>query len=180
MTELVHARDIDDVWETLIEVYADVRRAQLHDPHYSVERYAERLARHGKEAGWEAVIAFEDGTPVGYGYVNSLTPVEDRWWQRTAPRPDETVTGLLTVAVKEMMVLEPHRRRGVAKLIHDALMSRREEPQATLMVSPANQDGRVQALYAKWGYEVIGYSQPSPDSPPLTVMLRLLSSATEA
>ncbi|MFI1676516.1 GNAT family N-acetyltransferase [Streptomyces sp. NPDC020607] len=176
MTELVHARDIDDVWETLIEVYADVRRAQLHDPHYSVERYAERLARHGKEPGWEAVIAYEDRAPIGYGYVNSLTPVEDRWWQRTSPRPTQAVTEVETVAVKEMMVVEPHRRRGVAKLIHDALMSERTEPQATLMVSPANQDGRVQALYAKWGYTVIGDSQPSPDSPPLTVMLRPLTS----
>lgn len=172
MTELVHARDIDDVWETLIEVYADVRKAQLHDPHYSVERYAERLARHGKEPGWETVVAYEDGKAVGYGYVNALTPVEDRWWTRVHPQLDEAVTSAPTVGIKEMMVIESHRRRGIAKLIHDELLAEREEPQVSLMVSPANQDGRVQALYAKWGYEVVGQSQPSPDSPPLTVMVR--------
>ncbi|MEV8313396.1 GNAT family N-acetyltransferase [Streptomyces sp. NPDC059900] len=171
-TDLVHARDIDDVWETLIEVYADVRQAQLHDPHYSVERYAERLARHSKEQGWETVVAYEDGAPVGYGYVNALTPVEDRWWTRVKPQLDEGVTGASTVGIKEMMVIEPYRRRGIAKLIHDELLSQRDEPQVSLMVSPTNQDGRVQALYSKWGYEVVGRSQPSPDSPPLTVMIR--------
>ncbi|NGO77750.1 GNAT family N-acetyltransferase [Streptomyces sp. YC504] len=171
MADLVHARDIDEVWETLIEIYADVRRAQLHDPHYSVERYAERLARHGKEPGWETVIASVDGVPVGYGYVNSLTS-EDRWWKRTTPAPSPEVTATPTVAIKEMMVVEPHRRRGIAKLIHDELLAERPEPAVSLMVSPANQDGRVQALYARWGYQTIGGSQPSPDSPPLTVMLR--------
>ncbi|MGW5736691.1 MULTISPECIES: N-acetyltransferase family protein [Streptomyces] len=172
MTDLVHARDIDDVWETLIEVYADVRKAQLHDPHYSVERYAERLARHGKEQGWETVVAYEAGKPVGYGYVNSLTPVEDRWWTRVKPQLDAAVTGTSTVGIKEMMVIESYRRRGTAKLIHDELLAERSEQQVSLMVSPANQDGRVQALYAKWGYRVVGDSRPSPDSPPLTVMVR--------
>ncbi|MEU1150969.1 GNAT family N-acetyltransferase [Streptomyces sp. NPDC005863] len=172
MTDLVHARDIDDVWEVLIEVYADVRRAQLHDPHYSVERYAERLARHGKEQGWEAVIAYEDGQAVGYGYANALTPVEDRWWTRVHPQLDTVVTSRSTLGIKEMMIIEPYRRRGIARAIHDELLALRDEPQVSLMVSPANQDGRVQALYARWGYEVVGQSQPSPDSPPLTVMIR--------
>ncbi|MEB8339766.1 GNAT family N-acetyltransferase [Streptomyces endophyticus] len=172
MTDLVHSRAIDDVWDILIEVYAEVRADQLHIPHYSVERYAERLARHGKEFGWEAVVAYEDGTPVGYGYVNSLVPVEDRWWKRTTPAPEETLTGLPTVAIKEMMVTQPYRRQGIARKIHDALLSEREEVNASLMVSPANQDGRVQALYASWGYEAIGRSQSTPDAPPLTVMIR--------
>ncbi|MEV3855523.1 GNAT family N-acetyltransferase [Streptomyces sp. NPDC050095] len=172
MTDLVHARNIDDVWETLIEVYAEVRKDQLHIPHYSVERYAERLARHGKEIGWEAVIASENGQPVGYGYVNSLVPFEDRWWKRTTPAPGDEITGRPTVGIKEMMVLPEHRRQGIARQIHDALLSERDEVNASLMVSPANQDGRVQALYAAWGYRAIGGSQSSPDAPPLTVMVR--------
>ncbi|MDI3422897.1 GNAT family N-acetyltransferase [Streptomyces luteolus] len=178
MTELRRARDIDAVWSVLIDVYAEVRKDQLHDPHYSVERYAERLARHGSEAGWETVIAYEDGAPVGYGYVNSLTP-DDRWWKRTTPAPAADVTGTPTVAVKEMVVIERFRRRGIAKLIHDRLLAGRDETSVTLMVSPANENGRVQALYARWGYQVIGRSQPSPDSPPLTVMLRPLDSGND-
>ncbi|QNS05502.1 GNAT family N-acetyltransferase [Streptomyces xanthii] len=169
---LEHAHDIDTVWETLIDLYAQVRADQLHLPHYSVERYAERLARHGKEPGWETVIARIDGTPVGYGYCNTLTPVTDRWWQRTAPEPAPEIASRTTVAIKEMMVLDTHRRRGVARAFHDSLLAGREEEQASLMVSPANQDGRVQALYEKWGYESIGRSQSAPDAPALTVMIR--------
>ncbi|NBE50626.1 GNAT family N-acetyltransferase [Streptomyces boluensis] len=179
MTELVRARDIDSVWSTLIDVYADVRKAQLHNPHYSVERYAERLARHGREPGWEVVIAYEDEHPVGYGYVNTLTP-DDRWWKRTSPTLSVQVTSTPTVAVKEMMVVKAHRRQGIAKRIHDALLAEREEEAVSLMVSPANQDGRVQTLYASWGYRVVGNSQPSPDSPPLTVMLRPLRMPEQA
>ncbi|MFF2507093.1 GNAT family N-acetyltransferase [Streptomyces sp. NPDC058067] len=169
---LEHAHDIDAVWETLIDIYAQVRADQLHLPHYSVERYAERLARHGKEPGWETVIARVDGVPVGYGYCNTLTPVEDRWWKRTDPAPAPEVLARTTVAIKEMMVLDIFRRRGIARAFHDSLLAGREEVQATLMVSPANQDGRVQALYTKWGYEVIGRSQSAPDAPALTVMIR--------
>lgn len=157
MTELVHARDIDSVLSTLIDVYADIRKAQLHDPHYSVERYAEGLARHGSEPGWETVGAYENDQPVGYGYANALAP-DDRWWKRTAPAPPVEVTATPTMAIKEMMVIEPYRRQGIAKKIHDALLSEREEQAVALMVSSANQDGRVQALYERWSYREIGGS----------------------
>ncbi|MEU6662547.1 GNAT family N-acetyltransferase [Streptomyces sp. NPDC046821] len=169
---LEHAHDIEAVWETLIDIYAQVRADQLHLPHYSVERFAERLARHGKEPGWETVIAHVDDVPVGYGYGNTLTPVEDRWWKRTDPAPAAEISARTTVAIKEMMVLDAFRRRGIARAFHDSLLADREEVQASLMVSPANQAGRVQALYAKWGYEVIGRSQSAPDAPALTVMIR--------
>lgn len=82
--ELRHVTDINAVWNTLIEVYAEVRADQLHQPHYSVERYGERLARHGSERGWEAVIGFDGDSPVGYAYVNTLA-TGDRWWQRMTP-----------------------------------------------------------------------------------------------
>ncbi|MDG4857871.1 GNAT family N-acetyltransferase [Streptomyces sp. T-3] len=73
-----------------------------------------------------------------------------------------------------MMVIEPYRRRGIAKLIHDEPLAHREETTVSLMVSPANQHGRMQVLYARWGYQEIGESQPSPDSPPLTVTVHPL------
>ncbi|MFI9724525.1 hypothetical protein ACIHFE_33685 [Streptomyces sp. NPDC052396] len=79
---LRHATDIEPVWERLIDVYAEVRADQLHRPHYSVERYGERLARHAADPGWEAVIGYDGDEPIGYAYVNTLTS-DDRWCQRT-------------------------------------------------------------------------------------------------
>ncbi|MGP3949766.1 hypothetical protein [Streptomyces sp. 7N604] len=90
--DLRHALDVEPVWHELIEVYAEVRADQLHQPHYSVERYGERLARHASEPGWEAVIAYDGEEPVGYAYVNTLQP-DDRWWRRmTTPCPTDAPT----------------------------------------------------------------------------------------
>ncbi|MCT2591216.1 hypothetical protein LHJ74_15090 [Streptomyces sp. N2-109] len=91
--ELRHATDIEAVWNTLIEVYAEVRADQLHQPHYSVERYGERLTRHGAEPGWEAVTAGGAG------------------W----PRLREGTTDRATVALKEIMLRVPWRGTGTAR-----------------------------------------------------------------
>lgn len=66
----------------------------------------------------------------------------------------------------------PWRGKGVARRIHDALLATRSEPNATLMVNPAAGDGKVQRLYERWGYAVIGAVQPSPESPVLACMAR--------
>jgi hypothetical protein len=99
---LRHSTVIDDVWSTLIEVYADVRADQLHLPHYSVERF---------DPAWEVVIGYDQAEPVGFAYANMLTS-DDRWWRRmTTPLP-AGCTGTPTVAVKEIMLRKPWRGQG--------------------------------------------------------------------
>jgi hypothetical protein len=169
--ELRHFRDIEPVWDTLIDVYAEVRADRLHDPHYSVERYAERLARHASEPGWEAVVGYDGDQAVGYAYGNRIE-YGDRFWKRvTSPLPD-TLTRTPTLALKEIMVRVPWRKTGASLAIHDSLLSQRPETQVTLMVNPLAGDGKVHRLYETWGYHDIGRSQPSPDSPVLTAMVR--------
>ncbi|WP_198681395.1 GNAT family N-acetyltransferase [Kribbella rubisoli] len=156
---------------TLIEVYADVRADQLHLVHYSVERFREQLARHSSDPGWEVVIGYDDGQPVGFAYANTLT-TDDRWWRRmTTPLPDGC-TQTPTVAVKEIMLCNPWRGQGIALLIHDELLRDRAEEQVSLLVNALNGDGKVKALYESWGYEPISTQQPSADGPVLTAMLR--------
>ncbi|MDW6062312.1 hypothetical protein SAZ11_35175 [Streptomyces sp. FXJ1.4098] len=48
------------------------------------------------------------------------------------------------------------------------------------MVNPLNQDGKVQALYASWGYAVVGTARSSPEAPVLTVMVRPVRPETAA
>ncbi|MCS0639192.1 hypothetical protein NX801_26830 [Streptomyces sp. LP05-1] len=67
--ELRRFSDVGAVWETLIEIYAEVRADRLHDPHYSIERCGERLARHAAEPGWEVVVEYDRGEAVGYIYA---------------------------------------------------------------------------------------------------------------
>lgn len=163
---------LDDVWSTLIDIYAEVRADRLHDPHYSVARFGERLTRHGAEPGWQAVVGWDGDQPIGYAYANTITSPQDRWWQRIErPLPDE-LTNRATIAVKELMVREGWRKTGSSQRIHDLLLEDRPEVQVSLMVNPKAGDGKVQAIYERWGYHQIGDVQPSPDSPRLTAMLR--------
>lgn len=155
----------------LIDVYTDLRAPLLHLPNYAVATFAERLDRHSTEPGFEAVIAYADGHPVGYVYGNTIER-GDRYWQRTSPPPAEIYTERPAVALKEGGVRPTWRKTGTARRIHDAILATRDEPFVTLMVNPAAEDGKVHALYKSWGYEDIGQSQPTPDTPVLTVMIR--------
>ncbi|MFE2036047.1 GNAT family N-acetyltransferase [Streptomyces scopuliridis] len=170
---LRHALEVQPVWHELIEVYAEVRADQLHQPHYSVERYGERLARHASEPGWEAVIAYHGQEPVGYAYGNTLQP-DDRWWRRMTTALPAGCTDTPTLALKEIMLRKPWRGTGTALRIHDELLAHRSEEQVSLLVNPQAGNGKVKALYESWGYETISEQQPTPDGPVLTAMLRAI------
>ncbi|GAA1249292.1 MULTISPECIES: GNAT family N-acetyltransferase [Streptomyces] len=155
----------------LLDVYAEVRAPLLHLPNYAVTAFGERLDRHGTEPGFVAVLAYAGEHPVGYAYGNTIED-GDRYWQRTSPAPSEKYTTGPALALKEIGVRPGWRGTGMALRIHDALLADRSDPYVTLMVNEAAGDGKVHALYQKWGYVDIGYSQPSPASPRLTVMIR--------
>ncbi|GAA0529332.1 hypothetical protein GCM10010390_34480 [Streptomyces mordarskii] len=166
----VRIGDVESVWDDLLDIYRECWAHRLQLPHYAPEAFGEWLRRHAGEPGWEAVVAYWPGEPVGYIYANRLTGADDRWWCRTRPAPESVVAEASTVAVKEMMVRG--QWRGIARGLHDVLLAGRPETQASLMVNPLNQAGRVQALYASWGYRKVGTAQSSPEAPVLTVMVR--------
>ncbi|MEV6132399.1 GNAT family N-acetyltransferase [Streptomyces violaceusniger] len=168
----VRVGDVESVWDDLVGIYKECWAHKLHLPHYAPEAFEERLRRHAGEPGWEAVVAYVSGEPIGYIYANRLTGAHDRWWRRTRPEAEPTVAGVSTVAVKEMMVRQRWRRQGVARKLHDVLLAGRPETQVSLMVNPLNQDGKVRALYVSWGYAVVGTARSSAEAPVLTVMVR--------
>ncbi|UGQ08958.1 GNAT family N-acetyltransferase [Yinghuangia sp. ASG 101] len=171
--DLRTSTSLDTVRGDLLDVYADVRAPLLHLPNYSVATFGERLDRHGAEPGFTAVLAYADGHPVGYAYSNTIEQ-GNRYWQRTSPPPTEEYIERPAVALKEIGVRSAWRKTGTARRIHDALLAARDEPFVTLMVNAAAGDGKVHALYKSWGYQDIGQSRPSPDSPVLTVMTRAI------
>lgn len=164
--------ELDSARQTLIDLYASVRAELLHLPNYQVSTFTERLDRHGAEPGWEAVVAYAGDEPVGYAYANTVEP-GNRWWARlTSPAPEEYTRGP-AVAIKEIGIVKPWRGRGIALRMHNHLLEARPERYATLFVNSKARDGKVQALYAGWGYVVIGEQEPlSRDAPRLTCMGR--------
>ncbi|MFE1556118.1 GNAT family N-acetyltransferase [Streptomyces sp. NPDC058734] len=169
-----HTTYTPQVRDVIGQLYAEVRADLLNHPNYRLEVFLERLDRHGTEPGWTAVLAHApDGAPVGYAYANSIAP-GDRWWKRLNIPAPRTFTNRDALAVKEIGLIPAWRGIGLSRQIHDALLAGRAEPHTTLMVNPAAGDGKVMRLYQGWGYKEIGVVQPSPESPWLVCMGRLL------
>ncbi|MFH8573052.1 GNAT family N-acetyltransferase [Streptomyces sp. NPDC017993] len=171
--ELRRHTDTNGVWQTLLDVYADVRAPLLHLPHYAVDAYAERLARHAAEPGFEVVIAYAADQAVGYAYCNTVDP-GNRWWKRMDPPLPDHLTTKPAAALKEIMVRTPWRGTGTARRIHDELLAQRREHYVSLLVNPTAGEGKVQRLYETWGYQTLSSQTPSPGSPPLAAMLRAI------
>jgi GNAT superfamily N-acetyltransferase len=155
------------IQESLFTVYAEVYAAQLDDPFYSVERFAERFEGQTSRPGYALVTGhLVDGAElVGYAYGVPLAPTTMWWTGLIEPLPDEFVAedGTRTFAVNEIMVRAPWRRRGVAKVLHDALLDGRPEQRATLLVDDQNAPAR--AAYASWGWTDLARIKPFPDAP---------------
>ncbi|GAA2830661.1 hypothetical protein GCM10010441_63990 [Kitasatospora paracochleata] len=170
--ELRHHTDLTaQVHQDLLAVYADVRAPLLHLANYRVEAFAERLDRHVGDPGFELVLGYDGGHPIGYAYGNTVD-AGDRYWKRMAEPLPEGFTNTPVLAIKEIGVRIPWRGTGTARRMHDELLAHRTEDRVTLMVNPLAGDGKVQAVYESWGYRAINSQPPSPDSPRLAVMVR--------
>ncbi len=169
---------LDTIRPTLAEVYAEVYADRLSDPFFSVERFEERLDGHVSRPGWEVVMGYGNGEPVGYAYGSPL-PERTRWWAgMLEPLPQEMTDetgGCRTLALFELMVRQAWRKTGTAKRIHEELLTCRPEERVTLLVEPTH--SKVKALYESWGYEHIGDQQPFPDAPVYATMLRQIRTA---
>lgn len=130
---------------TLLDVYSDVHAEEIAtDPFFSMERFEERLDRHSSVPGWGCVIADVDADVVGFGYGR--------------PDRDRNAFGLC-----ELMLRQHWRGRNLSRVLHDELMSHRNEQRVSLLVR--RQRPRVRALYERWGYRHVGEELPSPDAP---------------
>jgi len=158
--------DIELITDTLADVYEAAYADRLDGAFRSRHRFLERLDAHRLREGFELVTGLTSGTVIGFMYGFALHP-HTNWWngfegELPAEIADLTRQGDV-FAVAELATLPAWRRLGVAHNLHNALVAQRIETVATLLVDPAN----VPALcaYRSWGWERIGYLQPSPDSP---------------
>ncbi|MFD0381411.1 hypothetical protein ACFQ2B_00235 [Streptomyces stramineus] len=120
-------------------------------------------------------------------------PAQHPWWSSTArvalrlparrgqhlvaPSPSAAPAditredGTRTLRLDETAVLTPWRGTGTARKVHDHLLAG-WTGRATLMVNPLAGNGKVQAVYERWGYVPVGHAQPQDTAPVLTVMIR--------
>ncbi|WP_433513779.1 GNAT family N-acetyltransferase [Nonomuraea sp. CA-143628] len=156
----------------LSEAYADMYETIYSEPPYSSlppytrALFTERTIAQVQRPGFELVSA-EDGPNLA-GFCFGFTMEPDRWWgSATTPAPDEVVA-VPKLAVIELILRKEYRGNGVGKRLLSELLADRAELYATLASHP---DAPAHAMYERWGWHVVGSSQPRPDASTADFML---------
>lgn len=170
--DALQAREIRDLVE---EIYRDAYTEAIAsgDPFDSPERFMERFDAYTSSGrGFDMVVAFQNGRPIGQTWGWPLGP-DTAWWRGLveAPAPDFAVEdGARTFALSEIMVCDQWKGQGVAHALHDSLLSRRTEQRATLLVEADNP--MAYRAYLSWGWERVGQLRPNwPDAPLFEVLV---------
>lgn len=163
--------DLEYVRPVLVELYLECYAAGRDSPFYTSEHFLERLTDHA-QPGWEAVVGYSQGHPIGYSYGCPL-PADTVWWDQAQPGlpPDVTAEdGGRTFAVLQLMVRADWRGTGLARRLHNSLVDVRRERRLTLLVDDGH--AKVGALYEQWGYKAVAHTQPYSNGPVYKLMLR--------
>lgn len=118
-----------------------------------------------------ALATTDDGEPVGMAYGWRFGPQTD-WWDRlTQPVPEDMrrEDGRRTFGLMELAVRAPWRRQGIARRLHEALLSTVGTERVLLNVHPDNREAVT--AYRAWGYSKVGDAHPWPEAPLHDVML---------
>ncbi|WFF08773.1 GNAT family N-acetyltransferase [Micromonospora sp. WMMD1076] len=159
------AAEAEGLVNQLVDVYLDAHADD--GPRYTAERYERQLAAHMPRERWELVTARVDDKLVGYVYGFPLG-ADTRWWDGIQEPVLDGFTdenGRRTFAVCELLVRRSWQRQGIARALHDRLLSTRREERATLLVRPDN--AAAQQAYDSWGWRPAGWLQPTREGAPL-------------
>ena len=166
--------------DTIELIYRDAHSHSIAsgDPFRSVETFMNRFDAYTSRDGFDQVIAYFDGEPVGQSWGWALQP-NSAWWHGllTEPEPGFTTeTGTRTFGFSELMVRKRWTGRGIAHALHDELLRERRESRATLLVLPDNTT--AYRIYTRWGWRKVAQLRPGwPDAPLFDVLILPLSSA---
>lgn len=168
------AQTIRDTVQAVYEAsYVD--RIATGDPFDSVEKFMYRFDRYARRDGFDHVVAFVDGEPVGqtWGWPLLESDATRGWWTGLVNEPEPGFTdedGTRTFAFSEIMVDQQHAGQGIAHAMHNELLSTRLEERATLLVKP-NNDTAYRA-YLRWGWTKVNQLRPGwPDAPQFDVLI---------
>jgi ribosomal protein S18 acetylase RimI-like enzyme len=159
-----------DTYTSVIPQLAQLYLDAYSEPPYNegpddVDEFLNSLPSRAGQPGFQLVVAYGAGRPVGFALGHQLAP-DTKWWAGAVSElPDSVVTERSgpTFAIIEIAVLSTHRRQGIAHALHQALLVGRPEARVTLLVRP--EAAPAQAAYARWGYVRVGSIRPGDDSP---------------
>ena len=163
-----HASELQDLHD---EVYGDPPYGSDDD----AAGYASRFKVHCRQPGFILAEARHGGYLVGYAAGLPLRPSTSWWRNLTIPLADEVTAEHpgRTFALTDLLVRASWRRQGVARALHDLILTDRPEERATLTVLPAAT--AAQHAFGSWGWRKVARTRdPGPRSPASDVLLTTL------
>jgi ribosomal protein S18 acetylase RimI-like enzyme len=158
MTEKLHFEHydepaVDGIRDTLLALFVETHQDLAGHAFFTTERFTDFLVRQRAQPGFELLAAWDGDKLAGVAFGFSRPAIDQ-------------------FAFCELMVSPGYQRQGIAKRLHDGLLARRPEPQASLLVRKDNPP--AQAAYKKWGWTKIGDLQPTPEAPNFDEMIHSL------
>jgi GNAT superfamily N-acetyltransferase len=152
----------------------DFYQAAYSTPSYTysdadMDEFEERFFKHSQYSGFQILGAVVDDEVVAFTY--GFTFPEGRWWGGSIEDPPPEVIGKKLFGLIELAVSENHRGKGIAKTLHNVLLSSRQEDFVTLLSRP---DSVAHAIYPRWGYKHAGRVRSYPSWPVDDVFLKSL------
>ncbi|MFF1417986.1 GNAT family N-acetyltransferase [Streptomyces sp. NPDC058280] len=154
--------------DELVAVYAQVYGVPPYDedPFFSAQSFSDRLYSALDTAGFETVIAHQEGQIIGYVHGATL-PADRPWWDSLGDlRPTDLCRAAEASQVfwlRELMVLPTHTNRGLGRQLHDTVIAGRAETSTALTCITDNQPAHD--AYLRWGYTIMGQIKHAPESP---------------
>jgi GNAT superfamily N-acetyltransferase len=166
--------------DVIADIWADAHPELVDNPAaatagLSVPALHRQITGHLKYQGFALVVAYADGTAVGFGYAFPCTAAywfgPDLLDQVPEGARTERLMGLCELAVRP-----PWQSRGIGTGLHAELLTAIAPQWSSLLALPSNQRG--QDLYARLGYAYAGPYRNSPDGPEFDLLLLQVEPAT--
>ncbi|WP_280183588.1 GNAT family N-acetyltransferase [Nocardia cyriacigeorgica] len=171
----IGARELRD---TVRDVYARAyaKAIATGDPFESLEASMDRFDAYLRAPGFDLVVLYLDGEPIGQAWGWPLGENTAGWDGLRLDEEDPEFTredGTRTFGLSEIMVVPEYTGRSYARALHDELLGARREQRATLLVDPRNE--RAYERYRRWGWYKVGIQQPGWEgAPTFDVLIRRL------
>ena len=136
--------------------------------------FASRFTVQSRQPGFTLAEARHGGYLIGYASGMPLRPSTSWWRHLTTALPAEVTAEHpgRTFALADLAVRASWRRQGIARALHDLILTGRPEERATVTILPAA--APAQHAFGSWGWRRVARTRAGPGSPVCDVLLTTL------